>query len=173
MTHPQPPYSGTERETLVGYLDNYRAIMIDKASGLTSDEVNTALEPSSLTLINMVYHLALVEHSWFYVLFSGNDWQEPWASVDWDADPDWEFDSASELDPELILVCYREAIDVSNSIIAAADSMERLSARDRDGEKRSLRWILVHMIEEVARHAGHADLIRESIDGQVGDFGLT
>jgi len=170
MAHPYPPYSGTERETLVGYLDYYRAIMIDKTSGLTDEDVNIRLEPSSLTLINMIYHLALVEHSWFYVFFSGNDWHEPWASVDWDTDPDWEFATASKVDPELVLARYRDAIDVSNSIIATADAMETLSVRERDGEKRSLRWILVHMIEEVARHAGHADLIRESIDGQVGDF---
>lgn len=170
MTHPEPPFSSTERETLVAFLDYYRAIMIDKTGGLTRDEVNTRLEPSSMTLINMIHHLALVEQHWFFVFFSGNEQQEPWASVNWDTDPDWDFDIASELDPALILARYTEAIDVSNSIIAAADSMDTLSVRKRDGEKRSLRWILVHMIEEVARHAGHADLIRESIDGQVGDF---
>ena len=169
MSHPYPPYAGTETETLVGYLDYYRAVLIDKASGLTKLQANQALPPSNLTVINLVHHLAIVEHWWFHVFFAGNEPLDPWAEI-WDDDPDWEFNHSQEFEPEEIIDRYRTEIDRANEIIAGADSIEQPSVKDRNGEHRSLRWILVHMLEETARHAGHADLIRESIDGETGDF---
>jgi len=170
MEHLYPPYAGTERETLVGYLDWYRELMIDKASGLTRDQANTRLMPSTLTLIGLIHHLAYVEHWWFHEFFKGNDALEPWASADWANSPDWELDVASELEPDQAIERYRTAFETSQRIISGTESLEQLSVMDRNGEHRSLRWILAHMIEETARHAGHADLIRESIDGEVGDF---
>lgn len=170
MAHPYPTYAGTERETLVEHLDYYRELMINKAGGLTREQLNTRLLPSTLTLINLIHHLGLVEHWWFHEFFSGREPIEPWASIDWKKDPDWEFNISSELEPALIIERYREAIEVSQRVTDSAETVEQLSVRDRDGEHRSLRWILVHMIEETARHAGHADLIRESIDGTTGDF---
>jgi len=144
--------------------------MIDKAGGLTRSQLNTRLGPSTLTLINLVHHLAIVEHWWFHEFFSGNERLEPWASGDWERDSDWDFNIASELQPDVIIQRYRDAIEMSQHITNGAESVEQLSVKHRNGEHRSLRWILVHMIEETARHAGHADLIRESIDGSVGDF---
>ncbi len=170
MTHPYPPVDASERETLVAYLDYYRAVVLDKAGGLNREQLSTRLGPSTLTLINIVHHLAIVEHWWFHEFFLGNEALEPWSSVDWEADRDWEFTVASELDPTLVIDRYREAIARSQGITDAAESVEVLSAKERDGKQHTLRWILVHMIEETARHAGHADLIRESIDGKVGDF---
>lgn len=168
---PEPPMAGDERETLVAFLDYYRAVMLDKASGLTREEMGRRLGPSTLTLAGLVYHLAVVEESWFSRTFAGNEIGEPWASVDWKTSPDWEFDVAPDLDPEEVLDAYRRACVQANEVIAAAGSLDDLAARkSREGESISLRWILVHMIEETARHAGHADLIRESIDGEVGDF---
>lgn len=169
MPPPYPPKAGTERETLVGYLDLYRAIMIDKASGLTREQANTVLGPSGLTVINLVHHLAIVEHWWFHVFFAGNDVLDPWAPI-WDDDPDWEFHHSHEFEPTEIIHRYEVEIDRSNAIIAATSDLEELSVGARDGEHRSMRWILAHMLEETARHAGHADLIRESIDGATGDF---
>lgn len=169
MSHPYPPYAGTERETLVGYLDYYRAILIDKASGLTKDQANQTLGPSKLTVINLVHHMAIVEHWWFHVFFSGGEVLEPWAPI-WDDDPDWEFDHSDEFEPEAIIGRYLVEIDRANAIISSTASLEDLSVKDRKGEHRSLRWILAHLLEEIARHAGHADLIRESIDGATGDF---
>jgi uncharacterized damage-inducible protein DinB len=165
-----PPYGGTERETLVGYLDWYRELMIDKASGLTGAQANARLMPSTLTLIGLIHHLAYVEHWWFHEFFEGSDALEPWASADWEKHPDWELTVASELEPSVVIERYRNAFEASQRIISETDSLEQLSVMDRNGEHRSLRWILAHMIEETARHAGHADLIRESIDGEVGDF---
>jgi hypothetical protein len=168
---PRPPLAADERETLVAFLDWHRAVVLDKAGGLTQEQLGQRLEPSTLTLAGIVYHLALVEEDWFQVDFLGAELGEPWASVDWEANRDWEFDVAHTLDPEEVFAAYRAACDRSNEIIAGAESLDQLAVRaNRDGEHWSLRWIVVHMIEETARHAGHADLIRESIDGEVGNF---
>ncbi len=157
---------------LLAFLDFQRAVMIDKASGLTQEQWGHRLEPSTMTLSGMIYHLTIVEESWFVDRFSGEGLGEPWASVDWEADRDWEWNIAPTLDPEFVLDAYRRAIERSNEIVAATDTLDALSAQTGGdtNEPWSLRWILVHMIEETARHAGHADLIRESIDGEVGDF---
>ena len=105
MAAPYPPKQASERDTLVGYLDYYRAILIDKASGLTKDQANTPLAPSNLTVINLVHHLAIVEHWWFWVFFGGNDPLEPWAEI-WDDDPDWEFHHSDEFEPSEIIRRY-------------------------------------------------------------------
>jgi uncharacterized damage-inducible protein DinB len=170
MEHLYPPYAGTERETIVGYLDYYRELVIDKAGGLTREQANTRLMPSTLTLIGLIHHLAFVEQWWFHEFFEGDDRLEPWASIDWEQDSDREMSMSSELEPDLVIERYRNAFETSRRITEATESVEQLSVMDRDGEHRSLRWILVHMIEETARHCGHADLIRESIDGSTGDF---
>lgn len=169
MPPPYPPKAGTERDTLVGYLDWYRAIMIDKASGLSHAQANATLGPSNLTVINLVHHLAIVEHWWFHMFFAGNGVLDPWAPI-WDDDPDWEFHHSHEFEPAEIIRRYEVEIARSNAIIDATDDLEALSVGERDGEHRSLRWIVAHMLEETARHAGHADLIREAIDGETGDF---
>ncbi len=146
--------------------------MIDKASGLTQEQWGQRLAPSTMTLGGMIYHLTVVEESWFADMFAGEGLGEPWASVDWEADRDWEWNVAPTMEPATVLDAYRRSIERSNEIVAAADSLDQLSDKSRgeSGEHWSLRWILIHMIEETARHAGHADLIRESIDGEVGDF---
>ncbi len=170
MSHPYPSYSAGERDMLTSYLDYYRAVLIDKASGLDSDQLNTRLGPSTLTLGNLIHHMAVVEHWWFHEAFAGNDPREPWASAPWEDDRDWEFTVASELAPEVILGRYQSAIEDSQRIEGTAGSLADESVKTRDGKHWTLRWILVHMIEETARHAGHADLLRESIDGETGDF---
>jgi len=172
MAHPQTPKNASERETLVEFLDFQRAVMIDKASDLAQDQSGQRLEPSTMTLGGMIYHLALVEEHWFSSVLLGKDLGEPWASVDWETDRNWEWNIAPTMEPEDVLDAYRRAIKRSNEIVAAAESLDELSVKTsgKSDEKWSLRWILVHMIEETARHAGHADLIRESIDGETGDF---
>jgi hypothetical protein len=93
--------------------------------------------------------------------------------VDWDADPDWEWHSAAEDDPELLVTLWREAVARSRSVVAEAVADRGLEQLARlswpDGRAPSLRWILCHMIEEYARHNGHADLLRESVDGLTGE----
>ena len=170
MTHPHIPKAASEIETLSAFLDYNRAVMLDKASGLTQEQLGIRLEPSTMTLAGMIYHLTVVEANWFSDIFAGEGLGEPWDSVDWESDRDWEWNIAPSMEPRVVLDAYRDACERSREVVSAAESLDQLSAKDNNGEKWSLRWILVHMIEETARHAGHADLIRESIDSEVGDF---
>jgi uncharacterized damage-inducible protein DinB len=170
MSVPSIPRTAGEKETLVAFLDYHRELILDKAAGLNREQLATRLAPSAMTLIGMIYHLAVVEEAWFSENFLGEELGEPWASVDWEADRDWEWHIAPSLEPDVVFEAYRNAFERSNEITAAAESLDQLSVEDSDDSKRSLRWILIHMIEETARHAGHADLIRESIDGETGDF---
>lgn len=171
MTLPDLPRQAAELEMLQSFLDYQRAVIVDKASGLTAERLNMRLDPSALTLGGIVHHLALVENWWFHDCFAGEDAGEPWDGAPWADDPDWDFHVAATLPPYEILDRYRQQCERSREVIASAESLDQLSVRaDRKGEHWSLRWILVHMVEETARHAGHADLIRESIDGETGDF---
>jgi hypothetical protein len=104
------------------------------------------------------------------VRFAGLEHVEPWVGVDWDADPDWEFRTAAELTPDQLRDRYRDTIARSRAVVATAGSLDELSVRTgRDEQHWDLRWVLIHLIEETARHAGHADLLREAIDGAVGE----
>ncbi len=157
-----------EREMLGQYLDYQRATMLAKTDGLTRDQLARPHPPSSLTLAGLLYHLALVEETWMEVRFAGRPEREPWAGVDWDADPQWEFRTAATLDPAQVRQRYLDACERSREVAAAASGLDQLSAAGRDGQHFSLRWVLLDLLAETARHAGHADLIREAIDGQVG-----
>jgi hypothetical protein len=111
-----------------------------------------------------------VEDSWFRERFAGLPADEAWTAVDWDADPDWEFRTAADLTPDELRDRYRQACARSREVVASAGSLDQLSAVPRRvGGQFDLRWLLLHMIEETARHAGHADLLREAIDGTVGE----
>ena len=169
MTRHDPPTQGDERTLLLGFLDFHRATLRQKAGDLDAAQLATALPPSEMTLGGMVKHLALVEHSWLRERFAGQGLSEPWAWVDWDADPDWDWHSAADDTPAQIWALYDAMVADADAVIAGA-RLDDLSAQtSRAGEPFSLRWILLHLIEENARHNGHADLIRESIDGAVGE----
>lgn len=164
---PDPPFAVDERETLVTFLDYYRAVLIRKAAGLTREQLAVTLPPSDVSIGGLVKHMALVENNWFVHNWCGADPGEPWTNVDWQADPDWDFHSAAGDEPEHLLTLYttevarsRQAIEGCSDLSATAESRGRVI---------SLRWMLVHMIEEYARHCGHADLLRQSIDGATGD----
>ena len=104
------------------------------------------------------------------VRFSDLPEREPWGDVDWDTDPNWEFRTAGDLRPEQLRQRYGEACERSRHVVAQAAGLDQLSVRPlRDGQRFSLRWVLLHLIEETARHAGHADFLREAIDGRVGE----
>lgn len=171
MPGPHIPRQASEKETLVAFLDYHRAVLIDKASGLTDEQLHSRLEPSSLTLGGLINHMAVVEDDWFVGDFLGEPLPEPWASAPWDEDRDWELNSAHEVPTEELFDRYHRAIARSREIVAGVDDLGQLAKRTPpNGEAWSMRWILVHMIEETARHCGHADLIRESLDGAKGDF---
>ena len=163
----------TEADQLADFLDRQREILLRKTAGLTAEQLRTPHPPSTLTLAGLLNHGALNEHWWFGVRLAGEAPQEPWAGVDFDADPEWEMREALTLEPEELRRRYAEACERSREIVRALDARDGLdtvaAARSGQGEVFDARWVVLHMIEETARHAGHADLIRESIDGEVGE----
>jgi hypothetical protein len=169
-TRTSPPYAGEEIATLSGFLDWHRATFRTKAGGLDADQLQRTLAPSDLTLGGMVKHLTFVEDWWFGRNLLGVQ-AEPWASVDWQADGDWDWHSAAADAPEQLWAAWEETVERSRAAVASEPDPGRLAEKPHPWSKQpfSLRWLLVHMIEEYARHNGHADLIRQSIDGSVGD----
>ncbi len=170
---PEPPLAADEAATLVGFLEYQRATLEWKCAGLDAIGLTATVGASSITLGGMLKHLAYVEDHWFSRSLYGRDPQPPWDTVDWKADPDWDWHSAADDSPEQLFALWRAAVDRSRSLVAEAladGGLGRLAQRTwPDGRAPSLRWILVHMIEEYARHNGHADLIRESVDGSTGE----
>ncbi len=170
---PKPPLAGDETATLVGFLERQRATLAWKCGGLDVAGLRATLAPSSMTLGGLLKHLALVEADYFSRRLLGRNPGPPWDTVDWDADPDWEWHSAAEDTPEQLLTLWQDAVARSRALVteALADGgLDRLARRTwPDGEAPSLRWILVHLVEEYARHNGHADLLRESVDGLTGE----
>ena len=170
---PEPPLAADETATLLGYLDYQRATLAWKCGGLDAAGLRATVGASSMTLGGLLKHMALVEESWFSRRLHGRDWEPLWEAVDWQADPDWDWHSAAEDTPEELLALWQGAVARSRSLVAealASGGLERLAKVVwADGRSPSLRWILCHMIEEYARHNGHADLLRESVDGQTGE----
>ena len=170
---PHPPLAGDEAATLVGYLEYHRATLAWKCGGLGAEALRATVGASAMTLGGLLKHLAMDEDDWFSWMLHGRDRQPPWNTVDWDAEPDWDWRSAAEDPPEQLMALWRDAVARSRSLVAEAlddGGLDRLARRTwPDGRAPSLRWILVHMIEEYARHNGHADLLREPVDGLTGE----
>jgi hypothetical protein len=155
-----------ERETLTGFLDWYRAVVERKVDGLTLDQARTVRTSTGLCALGVVKHLGWVERGWFREIFAGEDVE----TIDWEDDNSAEFAIGGDDTVGSISAFYRTEVENSRRVVAEASSLEDLSAKaTRFRENVSLRWILVHMLEETARHAGHLDLMRESIDGTTGD----
>src|ERR671932_582396 len=162
---PEPPITGDEIDTLLGFLDYQRATLAWKTEGLDAAGLNAKVGVSSITLGGLLKHMARVEDSWFSRWLHGRDPAAPWDTVDWQADEDWDWHSAAKDSPEQLRTMWQEAVEGSRASVAEAVAGGGLGrfARRRwpTGESPSLRWIVVHMIEEYARHNGHADLLRE------------
>jgi uncharacterized damage-inducible protein DinB len=164
-----PPLAAGEREMLDAWLDFHRTTLLLKCEGLAPDDLRRRpLPPSTMSLHGLVRHLADVERHWFQRMLRDSPrdprplyWRRDAPDADWDEldDADWEAD----------LAAWQAEVEASRRTAAEFD-LDHLGAAPWGGEHRvSLRWILVHMIEEYARHNGHADLLREAIDGAVGD----
>jgi uncharacterized damage-inducible protein DinB len=170
---PEPPLEGDEVTMLRAYLDYQRATLAWKCEGLGAAGLRATVRPSTMTLGGLLKHMALVEDSWFTRWLHGRDIGAPWNAVDWDADGDWEWNSAADDTPEQLRTMWQHAVERSRTALEEAlddGGLDRLAARSwPDGRSPSLRWILCHMIEEYARHNGHADLLRESVDGATGE----
>jgi len=169
----EPPIAADEVATLLGFLDYQRATLEWKTRGLDAAGQGAHLAPTSMTLGGLLKHLAYVEDQWFSRSLHGRDPEPPWEAVDWKADEDWDWHSAAQDTPEQLRTLWQDAVARSRSLVAEAladGGLERLAKRTwPDGRAPSLRWIVVHMIEEYARHNGHADLLRESVDGETGE----
>lgn len=164
-----PDVIATERASLDQFLDYHRATLLGKTEGLGKEAMAARLPTSELTLAGLLKHLALVESSWIHDRFLGQPAEEPWASAPWDDDRDWEFHTAVADDPEELRELYRATCARNRAALAGVELDALSVGLDREGQPYSLRWILLHLIEETARHNGHADLLREAIDGVVGE----
>lgn len=163
----EPPPQADERATLAGFLRWQRETLELKCSGLdAADLARRAVEPSTLSLLGLIRHMADVERGWFRRVMAGQEAPPHFRS---DADADGAFDGAAA-DPELV----SQAWDVWRTEVAFAERfVDEAPELDITGNEAwrgamSLRWVLIHMVEEYARHNGHADLLREQIDGKVG-----
>ena len=166
----EPDAAPSERQGLEEFLEYFRQVLRRKAERLSADDLCRTVASSTLTIGGIIKHLTLVEESWFVEVLQGRDLGEPWASVDWTAEPDWDFDSAAGSSADELLAAHERSCVLSREILAEVDDLDTLSVRgDSNGVRFNVRWILVHLIEEYARHAGHADLLREAIDGTTGD----
>ncbi len=168
-----PPVAADEAATMLGFLNYQRDTLRWKCTGLTAEQLNTALMPSALTLGGLLKHAAVVEAGWLNQYFAGGVVKPSWFDALDHSDPDWSFTSAASASPDELLAWYDESITVSDQVIGEAlegpDGFGTMSQGTEDGQATSLRWIVCHLIEEYARHNGHADLIRESIDGASGE----
>jgi uncharacterized damage-inducible protein DinB len=170
---PEPPLAAGETATLLGFLEFQRATFSWKCARLDAAGLNATVGVSPMTLGGLLRHLALVEEIWFSSRLHGQEWRPPWDAVDWSADPDWDWHSAAAESPERLFALWQEAVQRSRSLTAAAladGGLDLLAKRPNpDGGTARLRWILCHMVEEYARHNGHADLLREAVDGLTGE----
>jgi Protein of unknown function (DUF664) len=160
---PDPPAVAGEKETLVGFLDFERATLRWKCDGLTPNQLATAaIEPSTLTLHGLVRHLTEVELGWFVGTFTDDQVVYPYSSFE-RPDGEWELAGATYADD---LRRYDEALARARAVI---DDLDPGTIGNDKGRPCTLRWVLAHLIEEYARHNGHADLLRERIDGSTGE----
>lgn len=151
---------------LTGFVDWYRAIIERKVRGLTLTDASRALTATALSPLGVIKHLGWVEYSWFRYTFAGEDVEPPPREDD---DNAIQFRIGPGDTVDSVMNFYRSEGEHARRVTAAAASLDDLGARaSRFMGIVSLRWILVHMIEETARHAGHLDLMREAIDGQTG-----
>jgi uncharacterized damage-inducible protein DinB len=161
-----PPLVAQERGMLDAWLDYHRATLAVKCEGLTDDQLRArAVPPSSLSLLGLVRHMGEVERSWFRRVLGGGQAPPRYYS---DENPDGDFDDVAGAGVAEAFGYWRDECAHARERVAAAPSLD-VTGTGRSGDRYSLRWIMVHMIEEYARHNGHADLLRERIDGAVGD----
>lgn len=158
--------TGDERTILAGYLDWHRLTLLRKCSGLNQDQLKRAsVEPSDLTLLGLVRHMAEVERWWFRNRAAGISLTELYCS---DASPDGDFDDIADADAEADFATYHAECELARAAVARLP-LDHTFIHPTDSQvRRNLRWVYVHLIEEYARHNGHADLLRERIDGVTG-----
>jgi uncharacterized damage-inducible protein DinB len=160
-----PRLAAPEAEMLQAFLDYHRDTLLVKVDGVSDEDLRRKLTPSGVSLLGLVKHLAYVERWWFQAVFAGREVSFP--DTPDDPDADWRIEPAESTAE--VLELYRQEVSESRRIAAAAglDDIAKKGASRESGH--SLRWILLHMLEETARHNGHADILRETIDGVTGE----
>ena len=162
---PSPLLRGSEADVTWSMLDYYRGVLLYKCEGLDDEDLKRRAVPSSnLTLLGLLRHVTKVEHYWFQRCFLGRAQPAIYSTPEY---PDADFEHLDDTATDEVLARYLAICDESRAI-ARDHELSEIAAQDRDGEPVSLRFIGVHMIDEYARHLGHADLIREAIDGARG-----
>jgi hypothetical protein len=168
-----PPVAGTEAEQVAGALERLRWTFRWKADELDAAGLSQRIGASTLTIGGLLKHLALIEDHYFGAKLAGGPLGPPWAGVDFDSDPEWEFRTAADDAPETLYALWDGAVERSRASLAAAlkagglDQPVDITAPD--GTHASLRRLLCDLVEEYGRHTGHADLLREAVDGRVGE----
>jgi len=166
----RPPLAGDEVALLTAFVDQHRAALLAKAAGLDHAQLHRALPPTTMTLGGMLKHLAFVEQWWCREVLHGAPPRPPWDGVDWTADDDWDWHSAVHDEPDALRALYVAAVEDSRAAVAEVlddpdgAGLDHLAVRERHGARPSLRWVLLHLLEEYAQHLGHADLLREAVD---------
>ncbi|QIV84090.1 mycothiol transferase [Mycolicibacterium frederiksbergense] len=169
----EPPLAGTEEQHLVGALERLRMTFRWKADGLDPAALGSAIGASSLTLGGLLKHLARAEAQRFGPDLDDAPMGAPWDAADWDSDPDWDFTSAAQDSPAELYALWDRSVVQSRARLAAAladGGLDQLVCIAwPDGSRASLRRSVCDLIEEYGRHTGHADLLREALDGRVGE----
>ena len=162
---PDPPLIAGEREMLRAFLDYHRATLAMKCDGLSDEELRRqSMPPSTLTLLGLIRHMAEVERTWFRRVINNED-----IPLVWSADGDYQVAyDASRATRSEAFAAWQAEVERARQIEAAADSLDVTGHQPRWGEDVSLRLVMLHLIHEYARHNGHADFLREGIDGTVG-----
>ena len=166
----RPGLQAGELDMLNGWLEHHRAILLWKCDGLTDEQLRRrSVPPSTMSLLGLIRHMTDVERGWFQQVLLGEDAPDLYSTPD---GPDGDFNGVDEADVAAAFSAFEAECDASRRAVAAASDLDVLSKEtsERTGEQFSLRFIVTHMIEEYARHNGHADLLRETIDGVTGYY---
>jgi uncharacterized damage-inducible protein DinB len=177
MSDAPPPASTsttpTEAESLLSVLERNRRTFAWKTAGLDETGQRATTAASAMTLGGLVKHVALVEADWLAVKLAGQEYGDPWDSVDFDDDPDWEWRTGALDSPDDVYAVWRDAVERSRRLVAEVIEERGLDGPASftwpDGRTPTVRDMLLDMIEEYARHTGHADILREAVDGRVGE----
>ncbi|WP_127479612.1 DinB family protein [Nocardioides pantholopis] len=170
---PSPAQARTEAESLLAVLERNRRTFAWKTSGVDEAGLRATTAASSMTLGGLVKHLALVETDWLAVKLAGGEYGDPWETADFDADPDWEWTTGALDGPQAVHGLWQAAVDRSRGVVTAVIEERGLDGPASftwpDGRTPTVRAVILDLIEEYARHVGHADLLREAVDGRVGE----
>ncbi|QIX28406.1 DinB family protein [Nocardioides sp. JQ2195] len=169
----EPPLAGTETDHLLGALDRLRATFRWKTDGLDAAGLAQRIPSSTLTLGGLLKHLAAVEYFYFSTRMTGGPMAGPWDPADWEGGDDWAFTSAADDAPAQLYALWDGAVERSRAAVASilehGDMDQPVHMGTPDGARANLRRLVCDLVEEYGRHTGHADLLREAVDGRVGE----